>query len=170
MYLFNISALDVQVATTIMTGIMRTSYKLSRVVRTRKLWELVVSKQAAQEQCRTTLLHPFNHHVHYLEELLEFTSIFIAFGTALLIRFRYAETLPFDVLVSSFFVQVAFETYFTVLDLLFESSLQGFTGRAEVYLQHQASYSYLYAALKSLIALPTMSALWVSIVVVVVAK
>jgi len=167
MYLFNISALDVQVATTIMTGIMKTSYKLSRVVRTRKLWELVVSKQAAQEQSRVTLLHPFNHHVHFLDELLEYASIFIAFGTALLIRLRYNEPLPIDVVVSSFFVQLAFETYFTVLDMLFESSLQGFSGRAAAYLEHQSRYSYLYAGLKSLIILPLMSALWVSVIVVV---
>lgn len=166
MYLFNISALDVQVATTLMSGMMRSSFKMSRVVRTRKLWELVVSKKRAEEHSRQMLLHPFNLHVHYLSEMLEFACIFIAFGTALLIRFRYGEVLPFGLLLSSLCIQMAFETYFTVLDLLLESSLQGFTARAQVYLRFQANYAYFHAGLKGIITLPLMSALWVSVIVV----
>jgi len=162
MYLLNIQSLAVQVATTIMASFVESSLRMTRVVRTRKLWGLITNPKFAEAQAQLVLAHPFNLHVQYLSQTLEITSIFVAFGAAMVVRVRYDQSLPLDVILSSFFIQLAVELIFDSSTMMVETSLMGFTKRAALYLEHQEKYHYFWAGIKSMVLIPTMSAVWVS--------
>jgi len=150
-----------------MACFIESSLRLTRVVRVRKLWTLVAGPKSGSSHAKVTLSHPYHLHLQFLAQMLEIASIFIAFGGAVLIRVRYDQTLPVGVVVTSFFVQISLEIFFDAATLLFESSLMGFTVRASLYLEHMTNYSYFVAAMKSIITLPLMSAVWVSCIAVV---
>jgi len=163
-YLFNVSSLSVQIATCIMSNLVDWSVKVSRVVRARKLWGFVYGPKKGREQARLTQSNPYLLHTQYLPHSLEVIAIVIAFVSALLIRSRYNLTLPLDVVVTSFGVQLMLELIWNNAALLFEISLQGFRNRARLYVEHQAEYWYFWAMMKAIIVLPLMSTIWVSII------
>lgn len=166
MYLFNVSSLPIQVATSILSGVFENSLRITRVVRTRKLWSLVTNPKFAAAQAKLLLSHPYNLHVQYLSQLLEIASIFIAFGTALLVRARYDLKLPLDVVIASFVVQLCLELFFDSVTLLFESSIMGFTARARLYVEHQEKFYYFRCGLVGMIMVPLMSGVWVSCIAI----
>lgn len=165
MYLFNVASLEVQLSSTLMTCFFESTGRFTRVVRTRKLWSWIASREVAEQQALEVLAHPYHLHLQYLCIMLEITSIFVAFTAALLVRVRYDQSLPLDIVIVSFVAQLLAEIVFDMATLLFELSFQGFSKRALLYLQHQASNQYLLAGLKSTLMVPIMISIWASCIV-----
>jgi len=163
-YLFNVSSLGVQVATCIMSNILDFNMRISRVVRTRKMWSLVASPKLAEQRALASQSHPYLLHVQYLSQSLEVSAVFIAFVAALLVRVRYDVPLPVGVVVSSFFIQLALEMFFITCTTIFEISLLGFSNRARLFVEHQAQHRYFWAAMKAIVVVPMMCGVWVSVI------
>jgi len=118
------------------------------------------NRARAIDTARFSLENGFMLQTAYIDQMVEYAGIFVAWPGSLIVRHRYNQDLRLGVLVGTFIIQVTVELVGDVMCSLWEAGVLGFRRKTALWRLHQADSLYLKHSLVCLLAAPSICAVW----------
>jgi len=147
-YLVNVSSLETQIVTSILFLMFESTMRISRFIRVRFLWSLVVPWPEAHKRAASWISHPVLLMVDYGLLYAEFIGVLVAFSCTLFVRWWNDLPLNLSIILISLAVQILCELVGAFGSIHMQCLFYGLRFRATLWLGVQKTgHMIWYAAL-----------------------